>query len=161
MNKTALRRFYKKLRNAIPRAEQVSKSTRIGMSLYDNIDWSKVRHVHVYSYQPRLSEVDTEWLISELPKLQPFVEVTKGDNHKGALIPKGTFDVIVVPLLAFDESCHRIGYGGGWYDRFLATQPDAIKVGVAFDVQLAESFPIEDHDVQLDMVITESSVFTK
>lgn len=161
MNKTALRRFYKKLRNAIPKRQQASKSTSIGMSLYDSIDWSKIRRIHIYSHQSRLSEVDNEWLCEAVPKLQPLIDLTIGDNSKGASIPDDTFDLIVVPLLAFDESCHRIGYGGGWYDRFLASQPNALKVGVAFDVQLAESFPIEDHDIQLDMVITESSVFTK
>lgn len=71
-------------------------------------------------------------------------------------------DVVVVPGLAFTAAGHRLGQGGGWYDRFLAgTRSDCLKVGVGFDVQLVDELPIEPHDVPLDVVITESGVVVR
>jgi 5-formyltetrahydrofolate cyclo-ligase len=66
-------------------------------------------------------------------------------------------DVVIVPGLAFTASGHRLGQGGGWYDRFLAqTRVDCIAIGVGFDLQIVDELPIEAHDVQLDRVVTES-----
>lgn len=65
-------------------------------------------------------------------------------------------DVIVVPGLAFTTDGRRLGQGGGWYDRFLAgRRHDCITVGVCFDVQVVEHLPTEDHDVVLDMIVTD------
>ncbi|MES2876426.1 MAG: 5-formyltetrahydrofolate cyclo-ligase [Patescibacteria group bacterium] len=161
MNKTALRRFYTAIRKAIPQNEQKSKSVRIGMSVHDVVQWSQVRRVHAYRTIRGLNEVDTSWLIDSFTKLQLKIELTIGDMTENAPIPQDQYDLIIIPLLAFDESCHRLGNGGGWYDRFLSTQTNATKIGLAFDTQLAAAFPIEPHDVQLDMVVTESMVFTK
>jgi 5-formyltetrahydrofolate cyclo-ligase len=66
-------------------------------------------------------------------------------------------DVVIVPLLAFDGKLHRLGYGHGYYDRFLNRNP-AFKIGIAFDSQRVDDIPIEGFDVPLDMIITESEV---
>ncbi len=66
-------------------------------------------------------------------------------------------DVVIVPLLAFDGKLHRIGYGHGYYDRFLEKNP-AFKIGLAFNSQRVEEIPTEEFDVPLDMIITESEV---
>tara|TARA_B100000795_G_scaffold84023_1_gene61018 strand:- start:10887 stop:11429 length:543 start_codon:yes stop_codon:yes gene_type:complete len=58
-------------------------------------------------------------------------------------------DLIIVPGLAFDIQGGRLGYGGGYYDTFLATQPNAIKIGVGFECQLISEVPMEEHDVSL------------
>ena len=63
-------------------------------------------------------------------------------------------DVIIVPALAFDEKLFRLGYGGGYYDRFLK-RADALKIGVCFDFQIVDRLPCEDHDIKMDMVISE------
>lgn len=63
-------------------------------------------------------------------------------------------DMIVVPGIVFDTNCYRIGYGGGYYDKFLYNLP-VFSVGVCFDEQLIEKIPVEKNDVQVDMVITD------
>ncbi len=65
------------------------------------------------------------------------------------------FEVIIVPLLGFDEAGYRLGYGGGFYDRFLATQPQALTIGLGFEQSLVTGFPREAHDIPLQMIITE------
>lgn len=67
-------------------------------------------------------------------------------------------DLILVPGLAFDRVGNRLGYGGGYYDRFLP-QCTGLKVGLAFEVQLMEAVPVERHDVPMDYLITERAVY--
>jgi 5,10-methenyltetrahydrofolate synthetase len=70
------------------------------------------------------------------------------------------FDVLIVPVLGFDKNNHRLGFGGGFYDRFLAGQPKARKIGLAFEIGfITSNFPAEAHDVKLDMIITERKVY--
>jgi 5-formyltetrahydrofolate cyclo-ligase len=64
-------------------------------------------------------------------------------------------DLVIVPALAFDIHCQRLGYGTGYYDRFLKTT-GAFRALVAFDDQIAESLPTTHHDVAMDIVITQS-----
>jgi 5-formyltetrahydrofolate cyclo-ligase len=65
------------------------------------------------------------------------------------------FDLVLVPGTAFDESCGRLGMGGGFYDRLLTTlAPRALAVGLAFDEQVVAEVPTEVHDVALGLVIT-------
>jgi len=67
--------------------------------------------------------------------------------------------VVVVPGLAFTAAGERLGQGGGWYDRYLATvQPGCVTVGVCFEEQLVEALPIEPHDVRVDHVVTDRGV---
>jgi 5-formyltetrahydrofolate cyclo-ligase len=64
--------------------------------------------------------------------------------------------VVIVPGLAFDRSGHRVGYGRGFYDRFLATlRPDALTVGICFSVQLVDEVPHGQGDRPVDLVMTE------
>lgn len=66
-------------------------------------------------------------------------------------------DVVIVPGLAFTADGRRLGQGGGWYDRFLAARrQDCVAVGVGFREQLLESVPTEQHDVVLDLVVTDA-----
>lgn len=66
-------------------------------------------------------------------------------------------DVVIVPAVAYDEDGYRLGYGGGFYDRFLEKlRKDAITIGIAFDLQIFNSIPKEPHDAQLDYIITET-----
>jgi len=75
-------------------------------------------------------------------------------------IPPRQFDLVIVPLLGFDDKGNRLGRGKGWYDRFLALQPKALKVGVALEIQRVESIPVEVHDVALDVVFTEHATYS-
>lgn len=65
----------------------------------------------------------------------------------------GSYDLILVPGLAFDGQGHRLGYGGGYYDSFLKDHSSAYKVGVAYPFQMVDSLPAEAHDVRLDEVV--------
>lgn len=68
-------------------------------------------------------------------------------------------DMVVMPGVAFDRSKRRLGYGGGYYDRFLPLlRPDCVKVGVAYGFQLMEDVPAEEHDAPADIVITEDTI---
>ncbi len=68
-------------------------------------------------------------------------------------------DLVLVPGLAFDERGYRIGYGGGWYDRFHSKLREDVKmVGLAYEEQVIPELPDEPHDLLLDMVITDQRV---
>ena len=70
-----------------------------------------------------------------------------------------TPDIIIVPLLAFDENKNRLGYGGGYYDRTLALYPNAKKIGLAYEAQKFEYIPSEKYDIKLDTIITEEKIY--
>lgn len=70
-------------------------------------------------------------------------------------------DVVIVPAVAYDKNCYRLGYGGGFYDRFLENlRKDAVTIGIAFDLQIFDEVPKEPHDAQLDYIVTESRILT-
>ena len=67
-------------------------------------------------------------------------------------------DLILVPGVVFDKEGHRIGYGLGYYDKFLRKVPKAIKIGLSFDFQVVDKLPREMHDVPVDFIVTEERV---
>lgn len=68
-------------------------------------------------------------------------------------------DLIIVPAVAYDKKGYRIGYGGGYYDRFLSSlNKDIATIGIAFDVQIIEKVSVQPFDIPVDMVITESGI---
>jgi 5-formyltetrahydrofolate cyclo-ligase len=76
-------------------------------------------------------------------------------------VPEGAVDVVILPMLAFDKRGGRLGYGSGYYDRFLEKNTDVKKIAVAFACQETEEVPLEDNDVLMDYVITENGVAFK
>ena len=70
----------------------------------------------------------------------------------------GVPDLLLVPLLAFDRGCNRLGYGGGYYDRTIAGLPGVRTVGCAYAVQEVDAVPVLPHDAPLDAVATELGV---
>jgi len=70
------------------------------------------------------------------------------------------FDLIVVPGVAFDKDLNRMGYGKGYYDKILSLRRNDCKaIAVAFDFQVLEKIPCEEHDVKMDMIITEKNIY--
>ncbi|MDQ4006282.1 MAG: 5-formyltetrahydrofolate cyclo-ligase, partial [Actinomycetota bacterium] len=70
-----------------------------------------------------------------------------------------TVDVVVAPGLAFDRLGHRLGYGGGHYDRYLGRLGEgALRIGVAFSLQLVDRVPTEPGDRPVDIVVTDAGV---
>ena len=87
-------------------------------------------------------------------------------NKYNILEPEVTNEIIfpklvLVPLLAFNESGFRLGYGGGFYDKYFSSQEekDIIKVGLGFSFQKVNEIPIESHDQKLDWILTESYLY--
>ena len=68
-------------------------------------------------------------------------------------------DLVIIPGIVLDKKGHRIGYGHGYYDRFLKTlNKDVKKIGLAFELQVVDEIPEEEHDVPVDIVVTEKRV---
>ncbi|MEZ4800231.1 MAG: 5-formyltetrahydrofolate cyclo-ligase [Flavobacteriales bacterium] len=89
--------------------------------------------------------------------LNSLDEVEKGawgTSHPTGKPYKGSFDLIIVPGLAFDDANYRLGYGGGYYDNFLALHPEAYKFGIFYSKQKVASVPREPHDVCLNEIIS-------
>ena len=66
--------------------------------------------------------------------------------------------MLLVPLVAFDNKLNRLGYGGGYYDRYISkckSSNKIIKVGIGFSFQKVKSLPIDKYDKKLDFIITE------
>jgi 5-formyltetrahydrofolate cyclo-ligase len=70
-------------------------------------------------------------------------------------VPVGEIDAVIVPAVAFDRQGYRIGYGGGYYDRFLPGAPRAARIGVAFACQVVAGIPVDTHDIPMDGVVTD------
>lgn len=67
--------------------------------------------------------------------------------------------LIICPCTAFDENCNRLGMGAGYYDRFLEKATNADIVAVAFEIQKADSIPIDEYDKIMDSVFTEKRIY--
>ncbi len=73
-------------------------------------------------------------------------------------VPPGEIEAVIVPAVAFDRRGYRVGYGGGYYDRFLPEARQAARIGAAFACQIVPAVPVETHDMTVDMIVTEGEV---
>ena len=107
-----------------------------------------------YELTPETVLAENRWGILEpLSSEQPRSDVSAVSSKQ--------LDVVLVPLLAFDRHGHRVGYGGGYYDRFLAEcRPDCLKIGLSLFEPVELIKDIEETDVPLDACITPEQVFT-
>lgn len=80
------------------------------------------------------------------------IEEPIGDGYTGKI------DLIIVPGIAFDKTGNRIGFGKGYYDRFLENYPDSIKISCAYDFQLVEKIVIEKHDKKIDIIFLKNNM---
>ncbi|MBD3328785.1 5-formyltetrahydrofolate cyclo-ligase [Candidatus Peregrinibacteria bacterium] len=137
----------------------------------------------ILSYMPIHGEVDLVPLIDKFPDkdfILPRVDMGTNDLklykindlddvEKGSFdvmeprtdleqIPPEKIDLVFVPAVAYDKKGHRIGYGGGFYDKILK-KIRARKIGVAYEFQIIDEAPVEEHDVPVDEVITESNIY--
>lgn len=77
------------------------------------------------------------------------------------ILSPSLIEVAVIPGVVFDRSGHRLGYGGGFYDRFLArSAPQSLRIGLAFSCQVVDRLPVLPHDIPMDLVITEREVLS-
>lgn len=167
MKKAELRNQLKKARLELSDAERISKSRAIVNKLTKASDWNEVKTLHYFEPIDELLEPDTREFTNFIEDNYPNIKLftprkVEGEWEliaaKGGEIPKD-FDVVIVPMLGFDpKTLHRIGYGGGYYDKFLAAQPKAKKIGVCFELGQTKDLPIETHDIPVDLIVTEKQV---
>ena len=169
--KSQLRKTLQQARLALLPEDRAQKSTDIAERLLQAVEWPRIGTVHCFEPIMRLGEVDLVDFVVALQtdrediqvytsrKLEDEWRVVSADTDQLA-DPVPQFDVIIVPMLGFDASLQRVGYGGGYYDKFLAGQPSAKKIGVCYEAGRVEQIPAEPHDIPLDMVITESHTHT-
>lgn len=153
VEKEALRAELLRRRKAMSAEATYQAGKAIVRHLPAAADWSNIKSVHMYRSLPELGEVDTQPVMDWLVRSHPHVRIATGESHPGAPFPEGQFDVIFVPVLGFDREGYRLGMGGGWYDRWLATQPNATKIGLAYAWAETKNMPHEPHDVPLDMIL--------
>jgi 5-formyltetrahydrofolate cyclo-ligase len=166
--KAKLREKLKQARQQLSPDDRVFFSQTICEKL-EKLDWSDVSTVHFYEPIKELVEVDIMPFINKIRLRYPDIKLytwAKVDKlwkivswHGGSISSPLYFDAIIVPILGFDTYMHRIGYGGGYYDRFLTNQIEAKKIGVSFEMGKTEKIPADSHDIKVDRVISEKSMY--
>ncbi|RTY82591.1 5-formyltetrahydrofolate cyclo-ligase [Flavobacterium sp. ZB4P23] len=185
MNKTALRKKYKALRNFLSENEIEEKSLAIANKILTLPLWEQT-YFHIFLPITEQKEINTEFILHILSGKDKEIIVSKADfatrkmTHflltdntrikkneynipepvDGIEVPSTKIDVIFVPLLAFDKKGHRVGYGKGFYDKFLSEcKPDAIKIGLSFFEPEELITDIFEGDIQLDYCVTPNQVY--
>ena len=184
MDKSQIRKRYKKLRKELSETEVMDKSLLIANRCIELPIWEK-QIFHLFLSLEDQNEVDTALILNLLqgkdkevvvPKIidpeqlqhilltdqTPFQKNSLGipEPVSGIQIEPSKIDVVFVPLLAFDNKGNRIGYGKGYYDRFLARcKPECIKIGLSFYEVEQDSFPMEATDIPLDYCVTPEQLF--
>jgi len=184
MDKTTFRKQMKKQLAAIGRLEYEQYSYEIARRLYDHPYWKEAETLGITV--SNIPEVDTWQIIRRawqegkkvaVPKCLPksrdmdFREITSFKQleqvYSGLYEPKpgdtpyiqkGQIELLLVPGLAFTKDGYRLGFGGGYYDRYLQGYTGQ-KISLAFSIQLCEQLPIQDHDLPVDHIITERESF--
>lgn len=88
--------------------------------------------------------------------LQPgYQGIPEPDPARCPPVDAGRIDLVLVPGVVFDRRGFRLGYGGGYYDRLLASLPGAVRVGLAFSLQVVDEIPALAHDLPVDILVTE------
>lgn len=183
-NKEILRKKWMKKRKKVAKKEGNVKSEIIRKKILSLREIKESKNIMIYvSYR---SEVSTNKLIISLlnnnkrifapycikdEKRMEVVEIENPDQdlEKGAYgikepakrirnnkIDPKNLDIVVVPAVAFSKSGYRVGYGGGYYDRFLERLANkTISIGINYEEMLFDKVPKEDHDLAVDMVVTD------
>lgn len=170
-HKEHLRAQLKEARRAISLAQAAALSEQAVQRALAAISWQNVQTVHMYTPLSTYREVDTTTFINFLQLHHPHVRIAswrKADGQYNAhwldsgelVAPRFAFDVIVVPLLGFNTDCQRIGFGGGFYDRFLAQQAQSTAIGLCYETGLI-TFTPEAHDIPLDCIATDKHVYRR
>jgi 5-formyltetrahydrofolate cyclo-ligase len=159
--KPGLRREMRVVRQRIAGdpAERAARSARIWAGIVARVALPHDGIADVMMFDSLPGEPDTSaWMAWCTERgMRVFVPAVDGPDLRvvpGDVDPLG-LDLVVVPGLAFTADGHRLGQGGGHYDRFLArVRPECVTVGVGFTEQLVDAVPQEPHDVRLHHVVT-------
>ncbi len=110
---------------------------------------------------PIIVKEDCSLRLSYLRDFSALVPSTFGVPEPiGNEIPVDPKDIstIILPMLGFDRTGGRIGYGAGYYDRFLSKNPGLRKIGIAYGCQEVETIPVDENDIRMDIIVTEDGV---
>ncbi|MEO7672473.1 MAG: 5-formyltetrahydrofolate cyclo-ligase [Pyrinomonadaceae bacterium] len=189
MTKSELRQIYLVRQRALSPVERAEKSHRIALHFFESIEVSRIRLLHSFIPIKKFNEVDTSPIIcsirTNLPDITiaiPRVNFETGEMDcaiyradtelvenawgirepaVGNCIEPETIDMILVPGVAFDRTGHRVGYGKGFYDRFLKLcREDCAMIGLSYFEPVDEISDIHAGDNALDACITPGGVFT-
>lgn len=177
--KAALRKDMLSRRDALSALELSSFSGLIEQSLFSRPRFAEAGVVAFYI--PKGNEVDTRGMMRRaiaegkevllpvtdhkitLCRFSSFDSLVSGKygimEPRERTAPSREPDVIVVPGVSFGLCMHRLGYGKGYYDRFLSGSP-AFRIGVCFDFQVVEKLPSHEDDERMDEIITEKRIIT-
>jgi len=181
-DKTFLRSHYKKKRLSLTKQEVDHLSQRVCEQL-DKLSIWRLKHYHIFISISKYNELDTSSIINKLKSEKKIIIVPKISNNElvhiaindqtefsineyGIKEPNNghhfiieNLDLIFIPLLAFDLEGHRVGYGKGYYDRFLKlTNKSSLKIGLSFFDPINKIQDIDDNDVKLDYCITPTQI---
>ena len=183
MTKSELRKLYLEKRRDLSPVEHAGFSSKIGELLFSNFDLSPIATVHCFISSKHTGEVETSGIFErywrEFPQIKtvaprvneqtgeidalPFGPDTRLVENKwkisepadGNAVEPNEIDLVLVPLLCFDMRGYRVGYGKGFYDKFLAKcRPDCLKIGLSFFPPVERINDIHDGDVPLDFCVT-------
>lgn len=187
MTKSEIRKVYLEKRRSLTLPEVASMSAAISEQFFREIDPLTVTAVHTFIRIKKFNEVDTSSIYYKLWSSHPWIRTFAPrtdrvagrlenvefspateliENRWGIREPVGEdtdpqkIDVAVVPLLCFDESGYRVGYGKGYYDEFLSRcRPDCLKVGVSFFPPVEDIDDLHGGDVPLDLCATPGRMY--
>jgi|SRR5690625_3692133 len=118
----------------------------------------KIRQQGLSTAYPRVGE-QQQLHVHTVSSLRQLRQATYGIREPQPFLPRvepQQLDVVVVPGLAFDRHGTRLGYGEGYYDRFLLRAPQAIRIGLAYDCCVYDDIPSRRHDVPMHYIMTET-----
>ena len=175
MDKKALRREIREKKRAMPEAEIVFRSERLAELFVNSEAYQNAKTV--YGYLPYNQEVRTVPMLQQALRDGKRVAVPKiyGDTMKFLYlddlskvekndmgIPEPIADdpvaedetaLVLMPGLAFTKKGDRMGYGGGFYDRFLAQEPHQPTLALCYEFQIVDNLPTEEYDIPVDTVL--------
>lgn len=181
VDKSALRRQLLHSRHAVPQAEREAIHQAICQRVLSSEPYQNAGTI--FAYWSTADEIDTHAIIADalrqgkrvcVPKCMPghrmeprqigseedLTEETFGIPEPGvhcAVIPPEEIQLCLVPALACDASGARLGYGGGFYDRFLPKTP-AYRMALCAQDRILEAIPVQEHDIRCNCIVTETEV---
>lgn len=185
MTKRELRHKYKELRQKLSLEEIEEKSLAIANQILKLDIWNNT-YFHLFLPIDEQKEVNSEYILQILAGKDKEIVISKSDfetttlshflltdNTKikknvynipepinGLPVPTEMIDVVFVPLLAYDKQGNRVGYGKGFYDKFLSEcKPNVVKIGLSFFEPEESIEDVFENDVKLDYCVTPQSIF--
>ena len=188
MNKSQLRKIYTARQKNLSPFETKQKSELIADGFFREFDLSKVQILHCFIAIEKYNEIDTTLIFKRLwdnyPQIETLVprvnfQTGKVENLKftidtklksniwqikepvnDEIIETKEIDIILVPLLCFDQKGFRVGHGKGFYDKLLKNcRNDCLKIGLSFFEPTKKIFDVENYDVKLDFCVTPEKVW--